>query len=67
MHPFDLKQIRIQVIEVELISLKARKAYAENLILNLSMTVEVKLLNEQIASLEQELSDVKKELNDQSL
>lgn len=67
MHPFDLKQIRIQVIEVELISLKTRKEYAQNLILNLSMNVEVKLLNEQINSLQQELSDLKRALNGQSL
>ncbi len=48
-------EIRRQIIEVELISLKARKAYAENFVLNQDMIVEIKLLNAQIEALLTEL------------
>jgi hypothetical protein len=47
-------EIRRQIIEVELISLKARKAYAEDLVLSQDMIVEVKLLNAQIEALRDE-------------
>jgi hypothetical protein len=47
-------EIRRQIIEVELISLKARKAYAEDLVLSQDMIVEVKLLDAQIEALRDE-------------
>ncbi len=55
------KDIRIQIIEVQLISLKARKEKAKQFAFNIDLQLECKLLESQIEALEAELKTPKED------
>ncbi len=54
----DLSDFKKSVIEVELVSLEARKKSAQNYCMNTNMQIEANLLQDQIDALEKELEDI---------
>jgi len=50
--------IKIEVIRIQLISLKARREAAMNFCMNNSLRIEVELLDAQIKALEKELDNI---------
>ena len=50
--PRELAQIKLSVIEVQLVNLKARRESAGGYTMNLKMQLEVRILDDQIKALE---------------